>query len=234
MSGATVVVVDDDPESADLLALYLERSGCVVVAAADGEEGLEAVRRHRPAAVVCDALLPRRTGFEVCRLVKSDPDLAATRVVVLSAVYRTARYAREAADAGADRFLAKPVEPTRLLEALAPALDGHPAGSGDEFAAALATARERYREKVPGRIEEALALADRLSLGWDPEAAGELRMLLHGLAGAGATMGLARLGGLARELEGLVDLLLERGRAPDADQRRRLRRTLGVLRQAHS
>jgi len=232
---SVVVVVEDDEEVGDLLQLMLEQEGVTVVRAADGEAGLSAVRSERPAAVVCDALLPKLHGFELCRRVKSDPDLAGTRVVMLSAVYRTSRYAREAAEAGADLFLLKPVDPGRLLGALGSAVtSGRASSEGtDDFAAELAAARERYRAKVPEKLARAEALLDELGSGaWAPEPAVELRMLFHGLSGAGSTMGLRRLGELARELEELIDRRLEAGRSPDADDRRRLRRTLTVMRGA--
>ena len=232
---SVVVVVEDDQEAGDLLQLLLEQVGMTVVRAADGEAGLAAIRSERPAAVVCDALLPKLHGFELCRRVKADPDLAGTRVVMLSAVYRTSRYAREAAEAGADMFLLKPVDPERLQRALEPAVSvGRASPDGTEdFAAELSAARERYRAKVPEKLARAEALLDELGSGpWAPEPAVELRMLFHGLSGAGSTMGLRRLGELARELEGLIDRRLEAGRSPDADDRRRLRRTLTVLRDA--
>ncbi len=232
MSG-TVVVIEDDPEVADLVTLVLESRGLHVVREPDGESGLATVRRLRPTAVVSDALLPGRTGFEVCRAIKDDPGLCAIRVVLLSGVYRQSRYGREAADAGADLFLAKPVQPAELVKALTPVIGADPPSeSRDEFDEALAAARDRYRLKVPGRLDEAEVLLARLSTAWDPQVASDLRLVLHGLAGGGATMGLARLGELARELELLTDRLIGQGRAPDAAERRRLRRSLTVMRRA--
>ncbi len=231
---SVVVVIEDEAEVGDLVQLVLEQAGARVVRAADGEAGLAAIQAERPAAVVCDALLPRLHGFEVCRRVKADPELAGTRVVMLSAVYRAGRFAREATEAGADEYLSKPFEPERLLRALDPILAAtDPSGEPRDFAAELAEARERYRVKVPEKLARAEALLDELGTGqWEPEPAAELRMLFHGLSGAGSTMGLNRLGELARELEELIDRRLERGRSPNADDRRRLRRTLSVMRKA--
>ena len=74
--GPTVVVVEDDRRSFDLLRVYLEAVGARVVSARDGEEGLDTVRRLSPAGVVLDILLPGIDGWEVLAQLKADPETA--------------------------------------------------------------------------------------------------------------------------------------------------------------
>ena len=110
----TVVVVEDDRRSFDLLRVYLEEAGARVVSARDGEEGLDTVRRLSPAGVVLDILLPRIDGWEVLAQLKADPATAAIPVVVVSMLdERGHGFAL-----GAAEYLVKPVGKDQLLAAL--------------------------------------------------------------------------------------------------------------------
>lgn len=121
---ATVVVVEDDRASLDLTAAYLDGLGLEVVIARDGESGLSAIRRHRPAAVLLDIRLPRTDGWEVLRQVKADAATAAVPVIVVSIVDERPR----GLALGADDYLTKPVQRDVLIGALrnAGALVGSP------------------------------------------------------------------------------------------------------------
>ncbi len=110
----TVVVVEDDRRSFDLLRVYLEEAGARVVSARDGEEGLDTVRRLSPAGVVLDILLPGIDGWEVLAQLKADPATAAIPVVVVSMLdERGHGFAL-----GAAEYLVKPVGEDQLLAAL--------------------------------------------------------------------------------------------------------------------
>ncbi|HYB18066.1 MAG TPA: GAF domain-containing protein, partial [Streptosporangiaceae bacterium] len=112
--GPTVVVVEDDRRSFDLLRVYLETAGARVVSARDGEEGLDTVRRLSPAGVVLDILLPGIDGWEVLARLKADPATAAIPVVVVSMLdERGHGFAL-----GAAEYLVKPVSKDQLLAAL--------------------------------------------------------------------------------------------------------------------
>ncbi|HSG81953.1 MAG TPA: response regulator, partial [Gemmatimonadota bacterium] len=81
-----VVLIDDDPDLRKLVKLTLEfTAGWQVTAAADGSEGIEAVRTERPNVVVVDIMMPDMDGYEVCRRLKDDPETAAVPVVFLTA-----------------------------------------------------------------------------------------------------------------------------------------------------
>ena len=110
----TVVVVEDDRRSFDLLRVYLEEAGARVVSARDGEEGLDTVHRLSPAGVVLDILLPGIDGWEVLAQLKADPATAAIPVVVVSMLdERGHGFAL-----GAAEYLVKPVGKDQLLAAL--------------------------------------------------------------------------------------------------------------------
>jgi signal transduction histidine kinase/CheY-like chemotaxis protein len=114
-AGGSVLIVEDDHRSAGLLRVYLENAGYAVAIARDGVEGLELARRLEPAAVILDVMLPRLNGWEVLAQLKGDPATAAIPVVVVSMVdEQGAGFALGAAD-----YLVKPVDGTRLLDALA-------------------------------------------------------------------------------------------------------------------
>ena len=110
----TVVVVEDDRRSFDLLRVYLEGAGARVVSARDGEEGLDTVRRLSPAGVVLDILLPGIDGWEVLAQLKADPGTAAIPVIVVSMLDERGR----GFALGAAEYLVKPVSKDQLLAAL--------------------------------------------------------------------------------------------------------------------
>jgi len=110
----TVVVVEDDRRSFDLLRVYLEAAGARVVSARDGEEGLDTVRRLSPAGVVLDILLPGIDGWDVLAQLKADPGTAAIPVIVVSMLDERGR----GFALGAAEYLVKPVGKEQLLAAL--------------------------------------------------------------------------------------------------------------------
>jgi signal transduction histidine kinase/CheY-like chemotaxis protein/putative methionine-R-sulfoxide reductase with GAF domain len=116
----TVLVVEDDPHSAELLALYLEGAGYRTVLARDGVEGLELARRLRPSAVVLDIVLPSLDGWGLLARLKADAATASCPVVIVSMLDQRGKgFALGAAD-----YLVKPVERDEMLGALARCIPG--------------------------------------------------------------------------------------------------------------
>jgi two-component system phosphate regulon response regulator PhoB len=118
-----VLVVDDDPVLAQLVAFRLGRMGLQVSVESDGEAGLAAVRDLRPDLVVLDWLMPRMNGLEVCRAVRTDadPELARTPVLLLTAKAQEPDLERGFA-AGATDFVAKPFSTRELVSRVTAAL----------------------------------------------------------------------------------------------------------------
>jgi DNA-binding response OmpR family regulator len=110
-----VLCADDDEDILALVALRLERAGFAIATAADGEEALEAARARPPALAVLDVTMPRRSGLEVLGELRSDPDLCAVKVVLLSARVQDADVA-DGLEAGADAYIAKPFRAQELVE----------------------------------------------------------------------------------------------------------------------
>jgi CheY-like chemotaxis protein len=111
----TVVVIDDDRRSVDLLTVYLEAVGLRVVSARDGERGVELVKGLQPASVVLDILLPGLDGWQVLESLKADPATATIPVVVVSILDERGK----GLALGAAECLVKPVSREEVLEALA-------------------------------------------------------------------------------------------------------------------
>jgi two-component system phosphate regulon response regulator PhoB len=120
-----VLVVDDDPVIADLVAFRLTRLGLDVSVETDGQAGLAAARELRPDLVVLDWMMPRMNGLEMCAALRADPDeaLSRTPVLLLTAKAQEPDLERGFA-AGATDYIVKPFSPrelaTRVTAALPP------------------------------------------------------------------------------------------------------------------
>ncbi|MFP4007652.1 MAG: PP2C family protein-serine/threonine phosphatase [Spirulinaceae cyanobacterium] len=104
-----ILIVDDDPAIQMLLKRTLAKKGYDVLVAADGEEGLAQAQKHQPAMVICDWVMPKMSGIEVCREVKGTPELSTTFFILLTSM-GSVESRVEGLDAGADDFVCKPVE----------------------------------------------------------------------------------------------------------------------------
>ena len=102
-----ILVVDDDKSIVKVLSAYLQEAGFQVLAAHDGEAALHLLRREKPDLLVLDLMMPRRDGWEVTRLVRADPALAATPLIMLTArVDDTDKIV--GLELGADDYITKP------------------------------------------------------------------------------------------------------------------------------
>ncbi|MBI4915998.1 MAG: response regulator [Acidobacteria bacterium] len=112
-----VLVADDEPSIRETVSFILEMEGFAVAGAEDGEQALAEIRRLRPPVVLLDGMMPLRDGFDVCREVKADPELAAVKIVMLTALgQKTDR--EKAVAAGADVYITKPFDEDELLALL--------------------------------------------------------------------------------------------------------------------
>lgn len=110
-----VLVVDDEPDILRVAMRTIEALGYGVIHARNGEDGLALVRRYRPDLVLADALMPRLDGREMCRLIRQDPDVAETPVVVMTALYTAVKYQTQGfAQFRASDYLAKPLDAEKL------------------------------------------------------------------------------------------------------------------------
>jgi DNA-binding response OmpR family regulator len=110
----TVLVVDDDPDVRSVIAFKLQHAGFTVYEEADGEAGLAAAAQERPDVVLLDWMMPRMSGVEVCRAMRDNATLDATRVIMLTAKSQEPEVQRGFA-AGADDYIVKPFSPSELV-----------------------------------------------------------------------------------------------------------------------
>jgi two-component system, OmpR family, alkaline phosphatase synthesis response regulator PhoP len=109
-----ILVVDDDPDLVRLLGAYLERAGFQVLTAYNGESALHILRRERPDLLLLDLMLPDRDGWDVTRIVRADPGLGSTPIIMLTA--RVEDYDRILGlELGADDYVTKPYNPREVV-----------------------------------------------------------------------------------------------------------------------
>ena len=112
MATPTILICDDEPNLRELMRVSLG-DGYVFAEANDVEQSIELAERLRPALVLLDIMMPGGSGLEVVERLRADPNLADTRVVVVSA-FAAERDRIAAQAAGANGFLGKPVDPEEL------------------------------------------------------------------------------------------------------------------------
>jgi CheY-like chemotaxis protein len=109
-----VLIADDNPQNAELLDAHLDGIGYETRITANGEETLSAVKDWAPDVVLLDVMMPKLSGFEVCKRMKADPTTANTAVLMVTALDQPTDVAR-AFDAGTDDFLTKPIHKAELV-----------------------------------------------------------------------------------------------------------------------
>jgi CheY-like chemotaxis protein len=121
-----VLVVDDEPDIQNAALTALGNLGYGAVIARDGLEGLELAVRYRPDLILADAFMPKLDGREMCKRLKSDPATSGLKVVIMTALYRAARYKSEAfREFFADDYVSKPLEFREFREVLSKHLGVH-------------------------------------------------------------------------------------------------------------
>ena len=109
-----VLLVDDNDQNLELLEAYLEDLACEVRTAHDGIEALEAVAKSPPDMILLDVMMPRMSGFQACKRLKSDPATRDIPIVIVTALSEVSDV-EHAVDVGADDFLSKPVNRIELV-----------------------------------------------------------------------------------------------------------------------
>lgn len=109
-----ILVVEDDLVTQKVLSARLEITGYDVITAVDGEEALNKARKENPDAVVLDLMLPKMTGYEVCRMLKFDDKYKRIPIIILSSLDQQDER-EKAVKAGADAYFIKPFDLKLLL-----------------------------------------------------------------------------------------------------------------------
>jgi two-component system alkaline phosphatase synthesis response regulator PhoP len=109
-----VLVVDDNQQNLELLQAYLEDMDCETVPAHDGPEALEIIGDSPPDLILLDVMMPKMSGFEVCKRIKNDPKTSDIPVIMVTALNEFGDIER-GIDSGTDDFLSKPVNKLELV-----------------------------------------------------------------------------------------------------------------------
>ncbi|HEC08747.1 MAG TPA: response regulator transcription factor [Acidimicrobiales bacterium] len=146
---ARVVVAEDDPKQAALIAMYLKNEGHSVVVTGDGREALEQVRRRHPDLVLLDVMMPHVDGLDVCRILRYESDVP----IIMITARSTENDLLLGLDLGADDYVTKPFSPRELMGRVRSLLRRSRAGDPDEDRLGigdLVIDRRRHRVTVGG------------------------------------------------------------------------------------
>jgi len=109
-----VLIVDDDQPSLELLQAYLEDVDCQTLCAHDGLEALEIIGKKAPDLVLLDVMMPKMSGFEVCKRIKNDPKTSDIPVIMVTALNEFGDIER-GINSGTDDFISKPLNKLELV-----------------------------------------------------------------------------------------------------------------------
>jgi DNA-binding response OmpR family regulator len=114
MSPTYILVVDDDPDLVETIAMMLESKGCEVGKAYDGIEGEESIKKRRPDLIILDIMMPRKDGYVLCAELKADDKTKDIPVILLTAVGEavpSTKYSHaDGMSTEADEYLPKPID----------------------------------------------------------------------------------------------------------------------------
>jgi len=109
-----ILVVDDNQQNLELLQAYLEDVDCRTIPAEDGPQALEIIAHNPPDLILLDVMMPRMSGFEVCKRLKNDPKTEDIPIIMVTALTEFGDIER-GIDSGTDDFISKPVNKLELL-----------------------------------------------------------------------------------------------------------------------
>jgi len=112
----TVLIVEDNAQNLELLEVYMEGLADVrVVTATNGLEAIRKVAEDQPDLILLDIMMPKMSGFEVCKRIKSNPETRDITVIMVTALNETGDVER-AAECGTDDFISKPIDRAALVD----------------------------------------------------------------------------------------------------------------------
>lgn len=115
MATNKILIADDNPANVELLEVYLSDLDCETAVAVDGRDTLNKVKAFQPDLILLDIMMPKLSGFEVCKTIKDDPATSDIMVLMVTALNEPGDIER-AVFAGCDDFLSKPINKLELLK----------------------------------------------------------------------------------------------------------------------
>lgn len=125
-----ILIADDNAANRELLEAYLVGIDCEIETSVDGQDTVDKVASFGPDLVLLDVMMPKLSGFEVCKLLKDSPDTSRVMILMVTALNELGDIER-AVEAGTDDFLSKPVNKVELLKRVDNMLKLK--GTGDEL-----------------------------------------------------------------------------------------------------
>ncbi len=116
--GYKILIADDEPDILDILSYNLQKEGYDVYAAKDGDEAIEKAYQHNPHLIILDMMMPKKTGVQICQLLRSQTAFHNTLIMFLTALNDEVTQVR-GLETGADDYVSKPVSPKVLLSRVA-------------------------------------------------------------------------------------------------------------------
>jgi CheY-like chemotaxis protein len=110
-----ILIADDNQPNVELLEAYLADIDCDMDVASDGEDTLAKVQSFQPDVILLDVMMPKLSGFEVCKQLKDDPETSSIMILMVTALNELGDIERAVA-AGTDDFLSKPVNKIELVK----------------------------------------------------------------------------------------------------------------------
>lgn len=114
MESKKILIADDNENIREALTYLLEDEGYTLSLAKNGVETLQRVREVHPDILFLDIMMPEMNGYDVCRIIKNDPDIQKTYVIMLTAKGQAAEQER-GKEVGADEYIVKPFSPMEIL-----------------------------------------------------------------------------------------------------------------------
>ena len=146
-SGRNILIIEDESDVADLLTLNLRKAGFRISTAADGASGLQNARDDRPDFIVLDLMLPKMSGLEVCRILKSDT--ATSQIPILMLTAKAEEIDRIVGlEFGADDYVTKPFSPREVVLRIKAILRRAEGGAEDERLSAGSIVIDPARHEV--------------------------------------------------------------------------------------
>ena len=112
--GKKILIADDEPDILEILEYNLTTEGFTVIKAKNGDEALDMAKLHEPDLIILDVMMPRKTGMEVCQILRTQPQYTNTLIIMLTALSDETSHIK-GLEMGADDYVSKPISPKVLV-----------------------------------------------------------------------------------------------------------------------
>lgn len=109
-----ILIADDEPDILEIIQFNLQQEGYEVITAKNGDEAIDAAKKHHPPLIILDIMMPGKNGIEVCNILRMQPEFKETLIIFLSALSDEGTEVR-GLETGADDYLTKPISPKILV-----------------------------------------------------------------------------------------------------------------------